>query len=399
MVYHEQLKNPIPAEPRQMETQLLQAQKMESVARLAGGVAHDYNNMLSVITGYAELTLELLSPDDQMYEYVNEIRHAAVRSTEITRQLLAFARKQTIAPVVLDLNETVESMLKMLRRLIGEDINLAWQPSTGLWPVQMDPSQVDQILANLCVNARDAIDGVWHVTIETGRATIDAAYCADHPGFVQGEYVELAVSDDGCGMDREALGQIFEPFFTTKELGQGTGLGLSTVYGIVKQNNGFVTVYSEPGKGTTFKIYLPRYADTTIEKATEETGEIPGGHGEVILVVEDEESILKIARRTLENLGYTVLTAQGPRHALNLVEGLRGAVHLLVTDVVMPEMDGKELSNRLRETYPELITLFMSGYTANIIAHRGVLDEGVHFMQKPFSKESLAVKVRKALDS
>jgi nitrogen-specific signal transduction histidine kinase/CheY-like chemotaxis protein len=399
MVYHEQLKNPIPAEPRQMETQLLQAQKMESVARLAGGVAPDYNNMLSVITGYAELTLELVSPDDQMYEYVNEIRRAAVRSTEITRQLLAFARKQTIAPVVLDLNETVESMLKMLRRLIGEDINLAWQPSTGLWPVQMDPSQVDQILANLCVNARDAIDGVWHVTIETGRATIDAAYCADHPGFVQGEYVELAVSDDGCGMDREALGQIFEPFFTTKELGQGTGLGLSTVYGIVKQNNGFVTVYSEPGKGTTFKIYLPRYADTTIEKATEETGEIPGGHGEVILVVEDEESILKIARRTLENLGYTVLTAQGPRHALNLVEGLRGAVHLLVTDVVMPEMDGKELSNRLRETYPELITLFMSGYTANIIAHRGVLDEGVHFMQKPFSKESLAVKVRKALDS
>lgn len=382
-----------------MEAQLLQSQKMESVGRLAGGVAHDYNNMLSVIVGYAELTLEQLSPDDLMYEYISEIRNAANRSTEITRQLLAFARKQTIAPVALDLNETVESMLKMLRRLIGEDINLAWQPSSGLWPVQMDPSQVNQILANLCVNARDAIGGVGHVTIETGTVTFDLVYCADHPGFIPGEHVLLAVSDDGCGMDRKTVENIFEPFFSTKELGQGTGLGLSTVYGIVKQNNGFINVYSEPGKGTTFKIYLPRHQAVAVEETNERVEDIPSGYGEVILVVEDEESILKLARKTLEKLGYTVLTAQGPRHALHLIGEGQSVLHLLVTDVVMPEMNGKELSNRLRELYPQLKTLFMSGYTANVIAHRGVLDEGVHFMQKPFSRECMATKVRMALDS
>ncbi|MDD2467385.1 MAG: PAS domain S-box protein [Desulfobulbus sp.] len=381
-----------------MESRLREAQKMESVGRLAGGVAHDYNNMLSVIIGYADLTLERLSPDNQMYEYVSEIRGAAQRSTEITRQLLAFARKQTIAPVALDLNDSVESMLKMLRRLIGEDINLAWRPSTGLGAVQMDPSQVDQILANLCVNARDAIGGVGHVTIETGMATFDSAYCADHPGFVPGEYVMLAVSDDGCGMDRKTVKKIFEPFFTTKDLGQGTGLGLSTVYGIVMQNNGFINVYSEPGKGTTFRIYLSRHAEAAVEEAVGKSGDIPVGHGEVVLVVEDEEAILKLASRILAKLGYSVLIAQSPRQALDRIDGFPDTVHLLVTDVVMPEMNGRELANRLRVAYPALKTLFMSGYTANVIAHRGVLDDGVHFMQKPFSRESLATKVRKALD-
>jgi len=389
-------------ESLKMEAQLLQAQKMESVGRLAGGVAHDYNNMLSVIAGYSELALEQLAIDDPLAEYLGEIRSAAIRSTEITRQLLAFARKQTIAPIVLDLNETVEPMLKMLRRLIGEDIDLAWHPSTGLWPVEMDPSQVDQILANLCVNARDAIDGVGRVTIETGNITFDAAYCADHPGFLPGEYVLLAVSDDGCGMDRATMEKIFEPFFTTKDLGQGTGLGLATVYGIVKQNRGFINVYSEPEKGTTFKIYLARQAESIPKDAREKSHAIPLGQGEVVLVVEDEASILKLARKTLEQLGYTVLIAHGPRQALHLVEEAPEApagIHLLITDVVMPEMNGKELSSRLREIYPGLKTLFMSGYTANVIAHRGVLDEGVQFMPKPFSKETMAIKVRAALAS
>ena len=258
-----------------LESQFRQAQKMEAVGRLAGGVAHDFNNMLSVILGYAELALGKVDPAQPLHADLEEILKAAERSADITRQLLAFARKQTIAPKVLDLNETVEGMLKMLRRLIGEDIDLAWLPGAGLWPVKMDPAQIDQILANLCVNARDAIADVGKVTIETGNAVFDEAYCADHAGFVPGEYVLLAVSDDGCGMDKETLDQIFEPFFTTKEVGKGTGLGLATVYGIVKQNNGFINVYSEPGKGTTFKIYLPRHAGQAVDTQQESGGGNP----------------------------------------------------------------------------------------------------------------------------
>jgi PAS domain S-box-containing protein len=385
-------------ERKNLQNQLIQAQKMESVGRLAGGVAHDYNNMLSVIVGYSEMALQKLDPTDQLYEDLQEIHTAALRSTEITRQLLAFARKQTIAPVALDLNEAVEGMLKMLRRLIGEDIDLAWMAETGLWPVKMDPSQVDQVLANLCVNARDAIDGVGRITIETDKAIFDEAYCADHPGFIPGEYVLLAVSDDGCGMDHETVNKIFEPFFTTKEVGQGTGLGLSTVYGIVKQNNGFINVYSEPGKGTTFKIYLARHTDLAHMEPREKPVGVPLGQGETILVVEDEASILKLAKRILEELRYTVMTAENPSQALHLAEGRPNEIDLLITDVVMPEMNGKELSYRLRELYPGLKTLFMSGYTANVIVHRGVLDEGVNFIQKPFSSESMARKVREALD-
>ncbi|MFH0785960.1 MAG: GAF domain-containing protein [Pseudomonadota bacterium] len=386
------------SENRKLEDKLIQAQKMESVGRLAGGVAHDYNNMLSVILGYSELALEKLNPTDSLYEDLQEIHNAAVRSTDITRQLLAFARKQTIAPVSLDLNEMVEGMLKMLRRLIGEDIDLAWLPKAGLWPVKIDPSQVDQLLANFCINARDAIDGVGRVSIETDMTTFDEAYCADHPGFVPGEYVLLAVSDDGCGMDSDTVDKIFEPFFTTKEVGQGTGLGLATVYGIVKQNGGFINVYSEPGKGSTFKIYLARHADPVLKASRESPADIPSGHGEVVLVVEDEVSILTLAKRILEELGYTVLPAQTPSKALRLVEENQSQIDLLITDVVMPEMNGKDLSNRLHTLYPGLKTLFMSGYTADVIAHRGVLDEGINFMQKPFSKEIMAVKVREALD-
>ncbi len=384
-------------EHRKLEAQLIQSQKMESVGRLAGGVAHDYNNMLTVIVGYSELALEKLGPADGLYENLQEIHKAGIRSTEITRQLLAFARKQTIIPIVLDLNETVGGMIKMLARLIGEDIDLAWLPRADGWSVKMDPSQVDQLLANLCVNARDAIDGVGKITIETDTTTFDEVYCADHPGFIPGEYVLLAVSDDGCGMDHDTVGKIFEPFFTTKAAGQGTGLGLAMVYGIVKQNNGFINVYSEPGKGTTFKIYLTRHTDPMVDAPRVSLEATPMGHGEIILVVEDEVPILKLAKKVLEELGYIVLTAETPGQALRRVEEHKSKIDLLITDVVMPEMNGKQLSDQLSERCPGLKTLFMSGYTANVIAHHGVLDEGVNFVQKPFSTVSMAVKVKEAL--
>lgn len=382
---------------KDLERQLDQAQRMEAVGRLAGGVAHDYNNMLGVIVGYSELALEYADLPDDIREYLREIHLAARRSADITRQLLAFARKQTIAPVALDLNEAVEGMLKMVRRLIGEDIDLAWLPETGLWPVKMDPSQIDQILVNLCVNSRDAIEGVGKITIETDSAVFDERYCADHPGFVPGEYVLLAVSDDGCGMERDTADKIFEPFYTTKEMGHGTGLGLATVYGIVKQNDGFIHVYSEPGKGSTFKIYIPRHTMPISEIIEQGSAAVPLGRGELVLVVEDEESIMKLAKKILEGLGYRVATAALPSEAVRLVREHQTEIDLLVTDVILPEMNGKELSARLTEDYPKLKTLFMSGYTADVIAHRAVLEEGVHFIQKPFSVESIAMKVREAL--
>jgi two-component system, cell cycle sensor histidine kinase and response regulator CckA len=382
---------------RALENQLHQAQKMESVGRLAGGVAHDFNNILSVILGYAELALDDIRPDAPLHGDLKEIINAAQRSRNITRQLLAFARKETIAPEVLDLNAAVENMLKMLRRLIGEDIDLSWQPDPVLWLVSMDPSQVDQILANLCVNARDAIQDVGKVTIETGTMSIDAAYCADHAGFIPGDFVTLMVSDDGCGMDRETLEKVFEPFFTTKGLREGTGLGLATVYGIVKQNKGFINVYSEPGEGTSFRVYLPRHAgEVAARPAIPEA--VGAGRGETLLVVEDDPAILKLAVRILEPLNYNVLRARTPEEAIALAEAHNGEIHLLVTDVVMPGMNGRELSDHLTAMYPKLRTLFMSGYTANVIAHRGVLDSDVHFIHKPFSKQGLAAGVRSVLD-
>lgn len=381
-----------------LQAQLQQAQKMESVGRLAGGVAHDFNNLLSVILGYGEMIRDRTQPCEDLYECAQEIIDAGVRSANITRQLLAFARKQAIVPEVIDLNNAVGGMIKMLHRLIGEDIDLAWLPKEEIWPVLIDPSQLDQLLANLCVNARDAINGVGHVTIETDKAIFDAAYCADHPGSIAGEYVVLTVSDDGCGMDSDTVDKIFEPFFTTKEHGQGTGLGLAMVYGIVKQNAGFINVYSEPEKGTTFKIYLARHADSAIEVKREKTAVIPLGQGQTILIVEDEASILKLAKRILEDIGYRVLTAAMPNQALQFVEEYSGTIDLLITDVVMPEMDGKELSQRLGKIRPEIRTVFMSGYTANVIAHHGVLDKGVCFIQKPFTKESMAIKVKEALE-
>jgi PAS domain S-box-containing protein len=385
-------------EREKLQSQLNQAQKMEAVGRLAGGVAHDFNNMLAVILGYTEMALGRVDPAQPLQADLKEIMNAAKRSAAIIRQLLAFARKQTIDPIVLDLNETVEGMLKMLRRLIGEDIDLVWRPDSGLWPVKMDPTQVEQLLANLCVNARDAIAQVGKITIETGNAAFDEAYCADHPGFVPGEYALLAISDDGRGMDRETQDKMFEPFFTTKELGQGTGLGLATVYGVVKQNNGFINVYSEPGKGTTFKIYLARQAVEDVEPQKKSEEAIPRSQGETVLVVEDEVSLLKLASEILDKLGYTVLTAGTPDKALRLVENYTGEIHLLMTDVILPEMNGRDLAKQIKAIRPAMKCLFMSGYTADVIAHRGMLDEGVQFIPKPFSMRGLAAKVRTALE-
>jgi CheY-like chemotaxis protein len=372
---------------------------MESVGRLAGGVAHDFNNILQMMMGYGAMLHDALPPDSELREYSREIAEGVDRAAALTRQLLAFARKQTISPKVLDLNETVESMLKMLRRLIGEDIDLVWQPEARLWAVLLDPGQIDQILANLCVNARDAIGGVGRVTIETGNATFDEDYLADHPDFAVGEYVLLAVSDDGCGMDRETRDKIFEPFFTTKGVGEGTGLGLATVYGIVKQNDGFIHVYSEPGKGATFRIYLPRHAADTAEPAPTTPDRIQQGLGEIILFLEDDPAILNLGRRMLTSLGYDVYAASTPAEALALLEQHNGNFHLLITDVVMPAMNGRELADQARLLCPAIKILFMSGYTANVIAHRGILDEGTNFIPKPFSLTQLAAKVRDVLNA
>jgi len=381
-----------------LESQLIQAQKMESIGRLAGGIAHDFNNMLSVILGYGQMILEITQPNSPVHEYAQEIVAAGVRSTNITRQLLAFARKQIISPEVLDLNTIIEDTLKMLRRLIGEDINLVWLPASA-WPVKIDPSQLEQILANLCVNARDAIDGVGEITIETATKTFDEAYCSEHPGFIPGDFTLLSISDDGCGMDKDVQSKLFEPFFTTKELGQGTGLGLATVYGIVKQSNGFINVYSELGKGTTFKIYLPRHGEQGDKSEEHKVATIPRGQGEIVLVVEDEKSILKLTSKILHNYGYVVVTANSPKEAVNFVKGYRETIDLLITDVIMPEMNGRDLANVLLTIQPNMKCLFMSGYTSTVITNQGVMAEGMHFIQKPFSANDLGIKVHELLKS
>ncbi len=385
-------------EQEKLEAQLHQAQKLESVGRLAGGVAHDFNNMLGVILGHTELALLQADETHELHEDLKEIQKAAQRSADITKQLLAFARKQTISPRQLDLNDTVESMLNMLRRLIGENIDLVWQPAAHLWPVKMDPSQIDQILANLCINARDAVAGAGTLTIETGKKSFDEEYCRQHPGFIPGDFVQLSVSDNGCGMDKDTLDNLFEPFFTTKEIGKGTGLGLATIYGIVKQNNGFINVDSEPGQGSTFKIYLPRsITEEDIDRAMLEKEATEGGT-ETILLVEDEPTILRMTRMMLERKGYTVLSAATPSEAIIIAKEHVGAIELLMTDVVMPEMNGRDLAAKLIELHPNIKLLFMSGYTADVISHQGVLDDMVEFIQKPFSMADMAEKVREVLD-
>jgi len=362
-------------------------------------VAHDFNNMLSVIIGYAAIAMDDVDPSQPLYNKLEQIRKAGERSADLTRQLLAFARKQTVAPKVLNLNETLEGMTNMLQRLIGEDLNLTWIPGKKVWQVKVDPSQIDQILVNLCVNARDAIVDVGKITIETGNAVFDEIYIKDHAGFIPGEYVLLAVSDNGCGMDSVTLDNAFEPFFTTKESGKGTGLGLATVYGIVKQNNGFVNVYSEPGLGTTFKIFLPRHQTQTSDLSEKRIDRpVQRGH-ETILLVEDEPAILDMITEMLEKMGYTVMAAGTAGEAINIAQDYVGELNLLLTDVIMPEMNGRDLAKNLLSFYPNIMRLFMSGYTANVIAHHGVLEEGLNFIQKPFSMEELAAKVRAALDT
>ena len=385
-------------EHRRLQTQLNQVQKMESVGRLSGGVAHDFNNMLGVILGHTEIAIDQVDPAQPLRASLDEIHKAAKRSTDLTRQLLAFARKQTVTPRVIDLNETVAGTLSMLRRLIGEDIRLTWHPGAGLWPVKIDPSQLDQILANLCVNARDAIAGVGTITIATRNDAFDDDRSAGVPGMVFGDYVVVEVADDGCGMDVETLDHIFEPFFTTKGVGQGTGLGLASVYGAVKQNGGSVDVRSTPGSGTTFTIYLPRTSDTAkFSDAEHAAGPAVRGH-ETILLVEDEPSILNLTTMVLTRQGYNVLAASTPGEAIRLADEHAGRIHLLMTDVVMPEMSGRTLTKQLLSARPDVKCLFMSGYTADVIAHRGVMDAGVSFLQKPFSIAAVAAKVRETLD-
>ncbi len=383
---------------KRLEEQLFQAQKMESVGRLAGGVAHDFNNMLSVIIGRAEMALQPDVSNDKLQHNLKEILKAGLRSAELTRQLLAFARKQTAVAKILDLNDTISGMLQMLRRLIGEDIDLLWAPELDLWKVKIDPSQVDQILANLVVNARDAISGVGAITMRTDNVAIEDSESAQTPELIAGQYVLLTVSDTGTGMTQEIRENIFEPFFTTKELGKGTGLGLSTVYGIVKQNDGFIYVASELGTGTTFKIYLPRVEGQTAQVDSEEiTLKRPTGT-ETVLLVEDDEGILDLGKMILENLGYTVLAAQTPVDSIRLAKEHPGDIHLLITDVVMPEMNGRELAELVGTIRPNLRCLYMSGYSADLIAHRGILDERLNFIQKPFGSDDLAVRVRQVLD-
>jgi len=354
--------------------------------------------MLGVILGYTEIALGKMNPSQELSDALKQIQKAAERSANLTRQLLAFARKQVIKPEVLQLNDTVAETLIFLKRLIGEDINLAWLPEEKLWLVRMDPGQINQILINLCGNARDAIRGVGEITIATKNYIVDKAHCIDRPGLIPGEYVTLAVTDTGSGIDKKIMNKMFEPFFTTKSKGEGTGLGLATVYGIVKQLNGFVYASSEPGEGTTFEVYLPHYSGRmelsrkNIEHVKTQTGT------ETILLVEDELSYLELLKLFLENIGYTVTAESSSRSALQIFREKPERFHLLITDMVMPEISGRDLLNELQAIRPDLKCLFMSAYSPGGILGRIILEENEHFLQKPFSEEELAIKVREALE-
>lgn len=382
------------------EEQLRQWQKVEAIGKLAGGVAHDFNNLLMTIKGYSEILLGKFDPGDPRHEEVEEILMAAERATSLTRQLLAFGRRQVLHPQVLDLNGIVTNMNKMLRRLIGEDIQLLTILDQELWSVKVDPGQIEQVIMNLAVNARDAMPRGGKLTIETTNVVLDKNYARQYVSVKPGPYVMMAVSDNGCGMDKEIQSHLFEPFFTTKEKGKGTGLGLSTVYGIVKQSGGNIWVYSEPGQGTAFKIYLPKAAEAGKEKYRPiESPRILARKGtETILLVEDEKAVRTMIRKTLQSNGYTVLEAHHGQEALHICDQYSGPIHLMVTDVVMPRMSGKELAEKLTPKRPEMKVLYMSGYPDNSIVQHGVLEPGTEFLQKPFTFNALEAKVRKILD-
>ncbi len=387
-------------ETRTLELQLRQAQKMEAIGRLAGGIAHDFNNLLMVISGYSEFLLERLGPDPQLRGPAEEISNATQRATALTRQLLAFSRKQMLAPKVLDLNEVVAENLKMLTRMIGEDIDLVMVPGPGLGAVRADPGQIDQVIMNLAVNARDAMPHGGKLTIETASVRLDENFARTHAPLTPGDYIMLAISDTGIGMDSETQSRIFEPFFTTKGA-KGTGLGLSTVYGIVKQSGGFIFVDSQPEHGTAFRAYFPRVNGREEAAAAQDSLGFPRrDHGqETILLVEDETHLRRLARQYLETQGYKVLEAEDGAAALQIVDGYRGTIHLLLTDVVMPGMNGRELATNIAKLLPDMRVLYMSGYSENAVGHDGTLDAGVNLLQKPFSLPALKDRVREVLDS
>jgi signal transduction histidine kinase len=384
---------------RESQEQLLQSQKLEAVGQLAGGIAHDFNNLLTVIIGYSELVLRTTAADHPHLPKLQEIKKAARHAASLTRQLLAFSRKQVLQPKVLELNSIVPEIERMLRRVIGEDIELRTTLQPDLGKIEADPGQVEQVIMNLAVNARDAMPAGGKLTIETADVYLDETYTRHHVGSVPGPYVMLAISDTGAGMDEETQSRIFEPFFTTKPLHKGTGLGLSTVYGIVKQSGGNIWVYSEVGRGTTFKIYLPR-TDKGLDayKQTELDANLLRGN-ETVLLVEDADSLRKLAREVLETNGYTVLEAASGLEALRICGQSGIPIHLLLTDVVMPEMSGRELANQLAPLHPQMRVLYMSGYTDDTIVHHGVLEPGINFIQKPFTPDQLATRVREVLNA
>jgi two-component system, cell cycle sensor histidine kinase and response regulator CckA len=385
------------AERQQFEEQLRQSQKMEAIGSLAGGVAHDFNNLLSVILGYSDMLLGAPLEDvASTREDLSVIKKAAERAADLTRQLLAFSRKQVLETKVVELNDTIAQVDRIIRRVIGEDIELRMIPGDRLWRVSVDPGQIEQVIVNLIVNARDAMPTGGTLTIETANVELDNTYAAEHVGVTPGPHVMLAVSDNGCGMGKETQARIFEPFFTTKEVGKGTGLGLSTVFGIVKQSRGNIWLYSEPGKGTTFKVYLPRTDDLPVTSTSEPSVELAGG-GETILLVEDEPEVRTLLRRILSQHGYSVIEAQDPHDALDHCARFPATIHLLVTDVVMPAMSGPQLVERIGALRPETKVLYISGYTDGTIVHHGILDAGVAFLQKPITPHALLSKVRDVL--
>jgi signal transduction histidine kinase/CheY-like chemotaxis protein len=383
-------------ERKRLEEQLRQSQKMEAIGQLAGGVAHDFNNLLTAINGYADILVAGMAPDDQRRADVEEIRKAGDRAAALTRQLLTFSRRQVRQPLVIDLNDVVAGIAPMLRRLVGEQIELRAPQGLDLGRVRADPSQIEQVLLNLVVNARDAMPAGGTLTIETANVELDDEYARTHALVVPGPHVLLAVSDTGTGMDAATMEHLFEPFFTTKPAGEGTGLGLATVYGIVTGSGGHVVAYSEPGQGSAFKVYLPSVA-ATVESRAEAAAAPAAGGAETILVVEDEDAVRSYVERVLGRLGYTVLAARSGVEALALVADDAGPIDLLVTDVMLPGINGRETSERLTARHPSLRTLFISGYTEDSIVHRGELDQGVAFLGKPFTPDALGHAVREVL--